>query len=164
MILTTWNNMFTALSGMLDKATAHETAGTIMEARLAPDMLPLGTQIRMVTNFPRQALGMIANAELQSNEVDPTTLEEAKVRISETIEMLGAVDEATFLANDTLVDLELPNGMKFRLSAADYVRDWALPNFYFHISTAYAIMRSKGVELGKADLMPHMMRHINMPK
>ncbi len=161
MPITTYRNMLTALSGMLDKATAHKAADTIIDGRLAPDMLPFATQIRMLANFPRQSLNMISSAELASNEDDPTTLAEAKARIAETLVMLDTFDEQTLLSDDSMVDLELPNGMKFRLSVADYVADWSFPNFYFHTSIAYAIMRSLGVELGKADLVPHMLRHLN---
>ncbi|MEP1606007.1 MAG: DUF1993 family protein, partial [Marinomonas sp.] len=90
---------------------------------------------------------------------DPASLDDAKARVAETLEMLSSVDESSLHGEDTMVDLELPNGMKFRMSVADYVSDWVFPNFYFHITTAYAIMRSKGVDLGKADLVPHMMQY-----
>ncbi|WP_298470721.1 DUF1993 family protein [uncultured Erythrobacter sp.] len=159
--ISTWRNMLRALSGMLGKAAAHESAGTLMEGRLADDMLPFATQIRMLANFPRQALNSLANADFVSNEEDPTSLEDAKARIAETLAMLDTVADDAFIADEAMVDLDLPNGMKFRLSAADYVRDWAFPNFYFHVSIAYAIMRSNGVELGKADLVPHMMQHLS---
>lgn len=161
MTITTFRNMLGALSGMFDKAANHEAADTLMEGRLAPDMLPLATQVRMLANFPRQALTTISSGSFASAEEDPATLAEAKARIAETLAMIDGFDESTVLADDAMVDLELPNGMKFHLSAADYVRDWVMPNFYFHTSIAYAIMRSAGVDLGKADLVPHMMRHLN---
>lgn len=160
MTVTTFRNMLTALSGMLDKAAAHDSADQLIEGRLAPDMLPFATQIRMLCNFPRQALSQISSASLASNEEDPATLAEAKARVTETLAMLDGFDEAALSPNDTNVDLDLPNGMQFQLTAADFVRDWVFPNFYFHTSIAYAIMRSAGVELGKADLVPHMMQHL----
>ncbi|MEP2735246.1 MAG: DUF1993 domain-containing protein [Erythrobacter sp.] len=158
--ITSWRNMLNALNGMLDMAAGHDAAGTMMEGRLADDMLPLATQIRMLANFPRQALNSLAGTDLASNEEDPSSFEEAKSRIAETLAMLDAVSDGAFIADDAMVDLDLPNGMAFSLSAADYVRDWAFPNFYFHTSIAYAIMRSTGVELGKVNLVPHMMQHI----
>ncbi len=157
--LTTWRNMLSALSAMLDKASAAE-APLEMSDRLAPDMLPLATQIRMLANFPRQALNTLASAELASDEEDPTDFASAKARIAETLALMDTVDASSFIADDAIVDLDLPNGMQFQMSAADYMRDWIFPNFYFHVSIAYAIMRNKGVDLGKADLVPHMMRHI----
>ncbi len=160
-LIATSRNMLTAFSGMLNKAAGHETAATIMQARLADDMLPLATQIRMLANFPRQAVSAISAAQLASNEEDPATLDDAKARVAETLEMLTSVEGGSLMGADEMVDLTLPNGMKFRLSVADYVNDWIFPNFYFHITTAYAIMRSKGVELGKADLVPHMLKHLN---
>ena len=161
-LIPTIRNMLTALSGMIDKAAAHDAASTMMDGRIAEDMLPFATQIRMIANFPRQAISTLSPTQLVSNEDDPASLEEAKARVQETLEMLSSVEESTFQSDDTMVDLELPNGMKFRLSVSDYVRDWVFPNFYFHTSIAYAIMRHKGVELGKADLVPHMIQHANM--
>lgn len=158
--ISTWRNMLNALSGMLDMAANQEAADTMMEGQLADDMLPLAAQIRMIANFPRQALNSIAGTDLASNEEDPSSFEEAKARIAETLAMLDGVADNAFIADDAMVDLDLPNGMAFSLSAANYVRDWAFPNFYFHITTAYAIMRSNGVALGKANLVPHMMQYV----
>ena len=62
-------------------------------------------------------------------------------------------------AADTPVDYTLPNGMRFVMSSAEYIRDWTLPNFYFHAATAYGLLRREGLALGKADFMTHMMRY-----
>ena len=158
--IASWRNMLNALNGMLDIAASHEAADSLMEARLADDMFPLATQIRMLANFPRQWLNSLTGSDLAANEEDPATLTEAKARITETLAIFDALADDAFLADEAVVDLDLPNGMAFHLSAADYVRDWSLPNFYFHISTAYAIMRSKGVPLGKANLIPHMAQYV----
>ena len=62
--------------------------------------------------------------------------------------------------DDRPVSFDLPNGMVFDLTAAAYVRDWALPQFYFHLITAYAILRSQGIDLGKADYVQHLLPHL----
>lgn len=159
--LTTFRNMLNALGGIVDKAAAQGDGATLIDARIAPDMLPLATQFRMIANFPLQALNSVAGTDIAANDEDPATLEEAKARITETLSLLGKAGDASFMSDDTMVDLDLPNGMKFKMSAADYVADWVFPNFYFHFTTAYAILRANGVELGKADVVPHMMRHLN---
>lgn len=156
---TTWQNMLQALQGMIDKAAAHADADTMMDARLAEDMHPLSTQFRFVANQPGEALVRLAGLEFTSSDEDPATLAEAKERLTKTQELVGSVKLESYLPADHTFDMTIPNGMTFHLTAADYLRDWHLPNFYFHTSIAYAIMRSRGVELGKADLIPHMARH-----
>jgi hypothetical protein len=158
--IASWRNMLNALNGMLDMAASHEAADSLMEARLADDMFPLATQIRMLANFPRQWLNNLTGSDLATNEEDPATLTEAKARITETLALFGGLADDAFLADDAMIDLDLPNGMAFHISASDFVRDWSLPNFYFHISTAYAIMRAKGVPLGKTNLVSHMRQYM----
>ncbi len=82
---------------------------------------------------------------------------DAEARIAEALACLDAVEPGALDAGgDRAVALELPNGMAFDLTGAQFVRDWTLPQFYFHVSAAYAITRHHGVALGKADLVPHM--------
>lgn len=89
------------------------------------------------------------------------SLASARARIADAILFFGeigpgALDEG---ANQP-VALELPDGMAFDTTGAQYARDWSLPQFYFHLITAYAILRNNGVELGKADLVPHMLAYL----
>lgn len=160
LLLPTWTNMLRALSGMLDKAAAHNLGNALLDERLAEDMFPLATQIRFVCNLPGEGLVRLAGITFNSRDDDPDTLEEAKERVAATLTMLKAVEADSFLAEEDAFDMDLPNGMTFHLTGGAYARDWALPNFYFHVSTAYAIMRMHGVTLGKADLVPHMGRYI----
>ena len=160
LLIPTWSNMLGALSGMTDKAVSHEKGDTLLAEKLAEDMLPLSTQYRFVTNLPGEGLARLAGLDFTSKDDDPATFAEAKQRIGETLALLETVKPGDFIDADEKFDMTLPIGMTFHLSAQEYARDWALPNFYFHISTAYAIMRMNGVGLGKADLVPHMGAYV----
>ncbi|WP_324828975.1 DUF1993 domain-containing protein [Qipengyuania zhejiangensis] len=160
LIVPTWRNTLRALSAMIDKAAAHSKGDALLAERLAQDMFPLATQFRFVANFPGEGLVRLAKRDFTSHDDDPASLADAKDRIAETLAMLDTVQPGDFIAADEEFDMALPNGMTFRLSADQYARDWALPNFYFHTSTAYAIMRMHGVAIGKADLLPHMVGYL----
>ena len=160
LLMPTWRNMLRALSGMTDKAASHEKGDALLAEKLAEDMLPLSTQYRFVTNLPGEGLARLAGLDFTSKDDDPSSYAEAKHRITDTLAMLNAVKPDDFIDADEKFDMTLPIGMTFHLSAQEYARDWALPNFYFHISTAYAIMRMNGVGLGKADLVPHMGAYV----
>ena len=91
----------------------------------------------------------------------PGSIADAKGRIAQTLTLLeGLAPDALDAAVGTMIAHALPNGMIFDLSAEQYARDWALPQFYFHLMTAYAILRANGVELGKADYVAHMLPHL----
>lgn len=172
-LIPTWTNMLGALWGWLDKAEAErgpESAGALLGARLAPDMYPLATQIRFACVQVLEGLARLRGEALpdavqtllaEGRGGAPGTLAEARARITET---LAAVERAapTMPALDpaTPIAHTLPQGMVFDLDAAGYVRDWALPQFYFHLMAAYAILRAEGVGLGKADYVAHMFRYL----
>lgn len=160
LMLPTYIQMLTSLDGYLAKASQHERGGTLMEARLTGDMHPLATQIRFLNNMPGEALARIAALPFTSSDDDPRTLADARDRIAETRQWLGEIDAESFAEEDQPIELVLPNGMSFDLTAGEYVRDWALPQFYFHMNMAYAILRKEGLALGKVDYVPYMMRYL----
>lgn len=167
-------NMLRALAGWLAKAEAEmpDQAPDLLSARLAPDMFPLATQVRFACVQALEAHCRVTGQPLPGavavlldegrNAVDkPGTLAQAQARISETIDWLEAFEaRADELASDSPVAHELPNGMIFDLTALQYARDWALPQFYFHLMIAYAILRHRNVPLGKADYVAHMFAHL----
>lgn len=175
LLVPTYTQMLKALTGWLDKAQSQfpdTDSEALLSARLAPDMFPLSTQIRFACvqaqeavfrlqgeSFPA-SLGELVDEGRNAGE-QPGSFAEAKVRIEETIALLEALN-ADALDKDPgdPIAHELPNGMVFDLTAEQYARDWTLGQFYFHIMTAYAILRSEGVELGKADYIPHMFPYI----
>ena len=150
------------LTGILTKAESHPKGDALLDARLAEDMHPLATQIRFVSNLPGEALPRLTGRSFVSREEEdnPKTLAEAKAMVAQTAELLDSITADELKAADETIEIALPNGMQFALTREQYVRDWSLPNFYFHLTTAYALLRSQGLEIGKIDFMPHMMAYM----
>ena len=181
LLVPTYCQMLAALLGWLTKAqnAMPETADTLLSARIAPDMFPLATQVRFACLQVQEAIfrrndeaftdyfeDMVNEGRNAANV--PGTMAEAKARISEALVMLeGLGPDALDGDEKRPITHEIPNGMIFDLTAEQFARDWALPQFYFHLMSAYAILRGQGVALGKADFIPHMfpfLRAGTMPK
>ena len=175
MLVPTYVQMLGALSEWLGKAEAQMPDGgaeSLMAARLAPDMFPLSTQVRFacvqaqegvfrLRGQPFPAAVEVLLDEGRNAAERPGLIADARARIAETMAVLDAagadmpdVNPATPIAH------ALPQGMVFDLTAEQYVRDWALPQFYFHVMAAYAILRASGVGLGKADYVAHMFTYL----
>lgn len=159
-LLTTYDNMLGSLDGWLEKASSHSAAETLLDSRLADDMLPLARQIRFACNLPGEAMAGVAGVAFSSSDIDDTTIAAARERVAATRKMVRGWRDTPFGAEDAPVELSLANGMTFDLQTESYVRDWALPQFYFHLMAAYAILRSAGVPLGKADYVGFMFQYI----
>lgn len=155
-----YRQMLKSVSGMLDKAAAQDGGDSILEAKLAEDMHPLAVQIRFVSNMPGEAMQRLTGKLYVSSDDNDVTISAAKARLAATEEYLAAISPDKFVADHSTTVLDLPNGMQFTMTAEQYVRDWALPQFYFHVTTAYSIMRHKGVPLGKADYVPYIVRYM----
>lgn len=162
-IIPTHLNMLGMLDGLLAKAEADERGDSLLEARLAEDMHPLSTQVRFLCNMPGEAMARLIGIDFASDETDPGTLAVARVRIETTRKQIGEWSEANFVADDAKIELAIPNGMTFDLTAAEYVGDWAVPQYYFHATTAYAILRHAGFAIGKADFVPYMFKYLRAP-
>ncbi len=158
--IAVFRSRINAMIGMLTKAEAHAKGDALLEARLADDMHPLATQVRFVTNLPGEALPRLTKRTFASRDDNETTIAAAKAALAETAALLDEISADELVAQDDTVVLDIPNGMQFTMTAEEYVRDWSIPNFYFHLTTAYAILRMEGVELGKADFVPHMMPYL----
>lgn len=159
-------NGLRALSGQLSKALEWGKANDVGElrliaARLAPDMFPLAAQVRfscIQAMQPATRLGAAGAPELADDATDFAGLQ---AQIGATLEWLATVDRAALDGDpDRPVGFDLPNGMAFDMTAATYVRDWAQPQFYFHLVAAYAVLRHMGVPLGKADYVGYMMQYL----
>jgi hypothetical protein len=175
LLIPTYRNMLRTLRGLLDKAEAQlgaEKAEALLSARLAPDMFPLATQVRFACvqaqEAPLRLLGrpldpiQPALDEGRNAGDQPGTLAEARARIDEALAFLDtlppqALDQAPA---DAPLELTLPIGLTFDLTRDQFARDWALGQFYFHVMAAYAILRKEGVEIGKADYVPHMFAYV----
>lgn len=175
LVVPTYRQQLRMLAGLLDKAQAQmpgAEAEALMSARLTPDMFPLSTQVRFVVIQAQEAVYRLRGEPLpdrlqqvadegRNGGERPGTIADAKARIDEALSVLdGLAPDALDAGADRVVSLELPNGIAFDMSGEQYVRDWALPQFYFHLVTAYAILRSRGVDLGKADYVPHMFAYL----
>jgi uncharacterized protein len=150
--------MLNALSAILDKAAAHATAkgfdpSVLVNARLAPDMLPLASQIRIASDHAKGITARLAGREVPKYEDNEATLDELKARIAKTIAFVESVPSSEFEGSDER-SVTLPlRGRTLEFSGLRYLVHFALPNFYFHVTTAYDILRHNGVEIGKRDFM-----------
>jgi hypothetical protein len=146
------------LSHMLEKAEAFATArgydpALLLEARLAPDMFPLKRQVQTACDFAKNTMARLAGREPQKVEDTETTIAELKARVALTQELVAAVGAGDVAGAETReIVLNSPRG-EFRFTGVTFVRDFALPNFYFHLTAAYTILRANGVELGKFDFL-----------
>lgn len=142
------------LSGLIDKAAASGlNEAAIMEARLAPDMLPFPNQIRMAAFSARSGVARLTGQEWPKTDDTEATLAELKETIALSIAFIEATAAAAFEGGETRrVELRFP-GVELNFEGAGYLTSFALPNFYFHVSMAYAILRHAGVELGKRDYL-----------
>jgi hypothetical protein len=143
-----------ALSGLIDKAIASgQDEAELMEARLAPDMLPFAAQIRMSTFGPRAAVARLVGVEWPKTDDSEATLAELKETIAMSIAFIESIEDAAFEgADDRRVEIRFP-GVELDFNGAGYLTSFAIPNFYFHVSMAYAILRHRGIELGKRDYL-----------
>ena len=173
LLAPTYLQMLGALSGWLDKAESTRPGSeALMRARLAPDMFPLATQVRFacvqalegMARLRQQALPPLVEvllAEGRDAGEHPGSVADARARIAETLAAVtAAANDAPAIDPATPIAHALPQGMVFDLTAEQYARDWALPQFYFHLMAAYAILRAEGVALGKVDYVAHMFAYL----
>ncbi len=157
--LITFDQLLGTLDHLLAKAAASEQGEALLQARLAPDMLPLATQVRFTTQQVYNTLNRAYGANHAGIDTDHGTIAEARAHLAEVRGLIAAARKGAPLGEETMVEFDLPNGMGFALTVSDYVRDWAMPQFHFHLMTAYAILRQAGLAIGKADYMGYMAQH-----
>lgn len=150
-----------ALSACLEKAEAYCAAKKIEPAvmadqRLIADMFPLSRQIQIACDFAKGAAARLAGADVPSWEDNEKSLADLRTRIARTIDFVNATSRDR-LADAATRDISIKiAGNPVTLKGAPYLNGYALPNFYFHATTAYAILRANGVELGKRDFIGAM--------
>ena len=146
------------LSKILDKAIAQAAAdkidlATLLDARLAPDMFPFTRQIQIATDAAKGAAARLAGHEPPRFPATETTFPELKARIAKTIAFLqGVKAEQLAGSEDREIKIVTPK-MKLELNGRDFLTGHALPNFYFHVTTAYGLLRQKGIQIGKKDYL-----------
>lgn len=144
----------TSLSHLLDTAMAAGLdEAELMEARLAPDMLPFPAQIRMAAFSGRSCIARLTGQPWPKTDDSEATLAELKATIEMSIAFIEGVDAAAFEGGETRrIELRFP-GVELDFKGVGYLTSFAIPNFYFHVTTAYAILRNRGVALGKRDYL-----------
>ena len=146
------------LEAILDKAAAHcdgrkIKAEVFPQARLFPDMLPLSSQIQIASDMAKGCVARLSGVEAPKYEDYESTLPELKQRLAKTVEFIKSVKpEQIDGSEDKQINLKT-GGQERTFSGKDYLFNFVLPNVYFHATTAYAILRSGGVELGKRDFL-----------
>jgi hypothetical protein len=149
---------FHNLSAVLEKAKAHAAANNIdlatyVNARLAPDMYPLSGQVQGASDAAKFGAARLAGVTPPSFADTETTFDELQARIAKTLDFLKSVSEAQVNARTGgTVTLKI-RGKEMNFVCEPYLLDFALPNFFFHLTTAYAILRNQGVPLGKMDYL-----------
>lgn len=144
----------TGLGGVIDKAAAHAAErkldpAALLQARLYPDMFPFARQVQIATDFAKGGAARLAGVEFPAYEDSETSFEELKARVDKTIAFLRTLDAAQIDGSEDRDISLVRRGETSIVKGQAYLLEQAMPNFYFHITTAYAIQRHNGVEVGK---------------
>ena len=125
----------------------------LLAARLAPDMLPLTRQVQIAGDIAKNAVARLAAQEPPRFEDNETSIEQLRARLARTIDFLKSVPPGAFEGAETR-DIKVPAGERtLEFKGLEFLRRWAIPNVFFHVTTAYDILRHNGVELGKRDFL-----------
>ncbi len=146
------------LSAILEKSTALATAkkfdsSVLVTSRLAPDMLPLARQVQIACDTAKKGAARLAGLEAPPFEDNEKTIEELRTRIAKTIDYLKTIPASAFEGAEER-DIKVPAGERtLDFKGLAYLQRWILPNLFFHVTTAYNILRHNGVEIGKRDFL-----------
>jgi uncharacterized protein len=157
--LPVFTAMLVNLSHILDKAQSHADArkfdpAALLQFRLAPDMLPFTRQVLIACDAAKNGVARISGVEAPKFDDTESTFPQLKSRIQKTLDYLASVPAAKVDGTEEK-EITFPVGRDTTrtMLAEAYLKHWALPNFFFHITMAYAILRHNGVELGKSDYL-----------
>ncbi|MFM8901655.1 MAG: DUF1993 family protein [Burkholderiales bacterium] len=155
-----FQQMLGGLSNVLTKAQAHAEArkiepNALLQARLYPDMFTLVRQVLIACDFAKGVSARLAGAAVPAYEDNEQTFEDLQARIRKTLGFIESLPRGGFEGSDTREVLLNPGTPRERhfASGTAYLNTYGLPHFYFHTTTAYAILRHNGVEIGKKDYM-----------
>ena len=153
-----------SLSGILDKAALHAASkqlewhpagmqeDALMQSRLISDQFPFIGQVQVACDNAKGAAARLAEIEIPKFEDNEKTVVELKARIAKTVAFLETIKPEQIIGKEAIA-LTLPYWMGKHMSGFEYVTEYLLPNFYFHVATAYSILRMNGVAIGKSDYM-----------
>ena len=154
-----FKQMLQALSGVLHKAEEHATAkkidpNALLQARLYPDMFPLLRQVMIATDFAKGACARLAGVDVPVMPDTELTFAELQTRIATVVTFISGLDASLFdkpHSREIVIQAGTPRERTF--DASTYLLHYGLPQFFFHVTTAYALLRHNGVEVGKKDYM-----------
>ena len=148
-----------SLSGLLKKAEAHATErkfdpAVLLQSRLYPDMFALAKQVQVACDFARGLSARLAGVDVPGNDDREQSFDELQALIARTLAFIGGLSPAQFDASAQREIVTRPGTPKEkRFTGAAYLTSYGLPQFFFHVTTAYALLRHNGVEVGKRDYM-----------
>ncbi len=153
-----FNRTMTNLSAILDKAAAHAEAKKIdqavfMAARLAPDMLALPRQVQIVTDTARRSMARLAGQEAPPLEDKEANFADLKARLAKSVDYVKSFQPGQIDGSEERSIVMKVGGDDMKFTGRDYLLGFAFPNFFFHVTTAYNILRHNGVEIGKRDFL-----------
>jgi uncharacterized protein len=154
-------HMLRNLSAILDKAEAYAEAKKLDPAvpgslRLIADMFPLARQVQIACDTAKGAVARLAGVEIPKHEDTEKTIPELKARIAKTLDFIESVGAAKIDGSEEREVVLKMRGQDVKLAGLHYLLAQAWPNFYFHVTTAYNILRANGVELGKRDFIGNL--------
>lgn len=152
-----FKQMLGGLSGVLAKAEAHVAAkkidpNALLQARLFPDMFPLLRQVQVATDFAKSVSARLAGVDVPKLDDNEQTFADLQARITTVLTFIDGLDVALFeqaATREIVTQVGTPKEKRF--TGASYIFNYGLPHFFFHTTTAYAILRHNGVEVGKKD-------------
>ena len=148
-----------SLSAILAKTDAHIAEkkldpNALLQARLYPDMFPLVRQVQIACDFAKSVPARLAGAEVPSYEDNEASFADLRARIAKTLAFIATLDAAKFEGSDAREIVLRPGTPKEKhLGGKAYLLGYGLPQFFFHVTTAYALLRHNGIEIGKKDFM-----------
>jgi uncharacterized protein len=156
--LTTFQRHLSALSKILSKAAAYAAEkkfdeSVLVNARLSPDMFALARQVQIAGDFAKGCMARLSDSEIPKYDDTEKTLAELQARIQKTLDFIAGIDAAKFAGCESKALKVKLGGTEYDFTGETYVRDAALPHFYFHATTAYAILRAQGLAIGKLDYL-----------
>ncbi len=157
-VITGFSHALRNLSSLLDKAQTHADAAkfpaeNLLTARLYPDMFTCARQIQLTTDFAKGSAARLVGVDIPKWEDTETTPAELQARIRKALDFLASFNAEQFAAAETrAIEVKTPAGA-FNFSGETFLLRWAVPNFYFHYTTAYNLLRQNGVAIGKFDFL-----------
>lgn len=154
-----FRQLLTALNAILDKAQAHIeehsiSPNSLLEASLYPDMFNFIRQVQIAADFAKGVTARLAGVEIPVNEDLETSFPELKARIEKTLGFISSIQPEQINGSEEKEIITRPGTPKEkRFNGQSYLLHYGIPQFFFHVTTAYDILRSKGVEIGKRDYM-----------